>query len=87
MHTLSYRISQTSPKRLSNVHIDNMVDFWKKRDENNKRNLEKAEADWEMPVKPVYGEDHFSLRLASRVLVMSWLNGCPSLRAASAARY
>ena len=58
MHTLSHRISQTSPKRLSNVHIDNMVDVWKKRDENNKRNLrKKLKLIGEMPVEPIYGED------------------------------
>lgn len=59
MHTLSHRISQASPKRLSDAHIDHMVDAWKKRDENNKRNLrKKLKLIGEMPVEPIYGEDH-----------------------------
>ena len=59
MHTLSHRISQAEPKRLSDTHIDHMVDAWKKRDENNKRNLrKKLKLIGEMPVEPVYGEDH-----------------------------
>ena len=59
MHTLSYRMSQESPTRLDGAHIENMVDSWKKRDENNKRNLrKKLKLIGEMPVEPVYGEDH-----------------------------
>ncbi len=58
MHTLSHRMSQVAPVRLDDAHIDHMVDSWKKRDENNKRNLrKKLKLIGEMPVEPIYDED------------------------------
>ena len=57
MHTLSYRMTNISPDRLDEAHIEQMVDTWKERDENNKRNLrKKLKLIGEMPVEQVYGE-------------------------------